>query len=238
MPVNEEASSSERMFRNMKIKELIKKYKHAWILSYLLLYLAWFGFLEKTVTTRFHVVHMAIDDYIPFCEYFIIPYMLWFGYVAVGVVYFFFTNVSDYYKLCGFLFAGMTVFLMVSTIYPNGHYLRPSVFADDNIFTDMVQWLYSTDTATNLFPSIHVYNSIGIHIAVSRSEKLRRYKWIQLASGTLMVSIILSTMFLKQHSVFDVITAIILAVVVYSLVYGREWQQNRRKVYQGQLQKI
>lgn len=220
------------------MKEWLKKYKHAWILSYLIFYLIWFALLENTVTTRFHVVHMAIDDYIPFCEYFIIPYLLWFGYVAAAIIYFFFNNVSDYYKLCCFLFVGMTIFLVVSTVYPNGHYLRPSVFRDDNIFTMLVQWLYATDTSTNLFPSIHVYNSIGVHIAVSRSEKLRQYKWVQIGSGVLMVSIVLSTMFLKQHSVFDVITGCIMAVIMYSLVYGRELQQNRRKVYQGELQKI
>ncbi len=220
------------------MKELLKKYKHAWILSYFIIYLAWFAFLEKTVTGRFHVVHMALDDYIPFCEYFIIPYLLWFAYIAVTVVYLFFTNVQDYYKLCCFLFVGMTVFLIVSTIYPNGHYLRPSVFRENNVFTMLVQWLYSADTATNLFPSIHVYNSLGVHMAISRNEKLRKYKWIQNGSWVLMISIILSTMFLKQHSVFDVITAIIMAAIMYSLVYGKELQKNHRKVFQRQLQKI
>lgn len=220
------------------MKEFFKKYRHAWILSYFILYLAWFAFLENTVTTRFHVVHMAIDDYIPFCEYFVIPYLLWFAYVAAGVLYFLFTDVSDYYRLCSFLFIGMTVFLVVSTFYPNGHYLRPSVFANDNIFTGMVQALYATDTATNLFPSIHVYNSIGVHIAVAKSERLSHYKWVRPISGILMVSIILSTMFLKQHSVFDVITAFLMAIAVYYVVYGRELQQNRRKVFRGQLQKI
>lgn len=53
-----------------------------------------------------------------------------------------------------------------------------------------------------------------------------------------MASIVCSTMFLKQHSVFDVLTAFLMAGVLYTVVYGREWQQNRRKGYQGQLQKI
>lgn len=220
------------------MKAFLKKYKHALILTYLPIYLAWFAFLEKTVTSRFHVVHMAVDDYIPFVEYFIVPYLLWFLYVAVAIVYFFFTDVSDYYKLCCFLFVGMTIFLIISTLYPNGHYLRPSVFEHDNIFTSLVQWLYATDTSTNLFPSIHVYNSIGVHLAVARSEKLRQHKWIQIASAVLMMSIVLATMFLKQHSVFDVITAFLTAAVMYSLVYGRELQHNRKNVFRRELQKI
>lgn len=220
------------------MKAFINKYKHAWILLYFPIYLLWFAYLEQTVTRRFHVVHMAIDDYIPFIEYFIVPYLLWFAYVAVAVLYFFFTNVSDYYKLCCVLFTGMTVFLIVSTVYPNGHYLRPSVFANESIFTRLVQWLYATDTSTNLFPSIHVYNSMAVHMAVTKSEKLRQYKCVQIGSAVLMVSIVLATMFLKQHSVFDVITGCILAGIMYTVVYGREWQNNRRKVYERELQKI
>lgn len=215
----------------MMIKDLIKKYKHAWILSYGLIYILWFTYLEKTVTDEFHVIYMALDDWIPFCEYFIIPYMLWFVYVAVGIIYFFFTDVKGYYKLCGVLFTGMTIFLIVSTVYPNGHLLRPEVYPNDNIFTQMVQWLHGTDTATNILPSIHVYNSLAVHMAVAKSEKLRQYKWVQVTSLVLAVSIVLSTMFLKQHSVWDVITAGVLAVVMYAVVYGRVLQRDRKKAW-------
>ena len=75
-----------------KVNEFIAKYKHGLLLLYFLIYLPWFGYLEENVTTHFHVIHVALDDKIPFCEYFIIPYMLWFAYVAWGVAYFFFKN--------------------------------------------------------------------------------------------------------------------------------------------------
>lgn len=187
---------------------------------YWLIYLPWFGHLEKTVTTHFHVIHVALDDYIPFCEYFIIPYFLWFAYVAWGIAYFYIKNKDEYFKLCTVLFTGMTIFLIVSTIYPNGHYLRPASFERTNIFTEAVKWLYMTDTATNLFPSIHVYNSIAINMAVFHSENFKKNWFVRILSSVLMVSIILSTMFLKQHSVFDVVTGIVLAVFMYSIVYG------------------
>lgn len=198
----------------------IEKNKHGLLLLYFLIYLPWFGHLEKTVTTHFHVIHVALDDYIPFCEYFIIPYFLWFGYVAWGLGYFFLKNKNDYFKLCTVLFTGMTIFLVVSTIYPNGHYLRPTEFERSNIFVHMVKWLYATDTATNLFPSIHVYNSIAVNMAVWHSYNFKKNKAVRFGSAALMISIILSTMFLKQHSVFDVATGIILAVFMYTLVYS------------------
>ena len=190
---------------------------------YFLIYLPWFGYLEENVTTHFHVIHVALDDKIPFCEYFIIPYMLWFAYVAFGIAYFFFKNKNEYYKLCAFLFTGMTIFLVISTVYPNGHYLRPTTFERDNIFVQAVQWLYSTDTPTNLFPSIHVYNSLGINMAVWHSENFKKNKPVRYGSAILCISIILSTMFLKQHSVFDVVTGVVLAAFMFSLVYARSW---------------
>lgn len=221
-----------------RLKDLLYRYRHGWILSYMLIYLVWFAYLERTVTRRFHVIHMAVDDYIPFVELFIVPYLLWFGYVAVAIVYFFFKDVQDYYKLCIFLFVGMTVFLVVSTVYPNGHYLRPRVFERDNIFVDMVKALQMVDTPTNLFPSIHVYNSIGVHISVMQSQRLKEKKWIRRISFVLMLSIIAATMFLKQHSVFDVITGCVMGAVMYTLVYGIDYQTSRKRVYERQYREI
>lgn len=206
-----------------KWRILYEKYRHAIpLLIYGVIYLIWFAYLERTVTKHYHVIHMKLDDHIPFCEYFVVPYFLWFIYVSAVVIFLFFKNKDDYYRNILFLFTGMTVFLIISTIYPNGHHLRPYTMPRDNFFSHWVSWLYRTDTATNLFPSIHVYNSIGAHLAVRRCRQLEKYKWIQIGSFVLGVSIILSTMFLKQHSVFDVCTAFALAGVMYVVVYRRD----------------
>ena len=170
---------------------------------------------------------MDIDDYIPFCEFFIVPYLLWFVYIAVVIVYMGFAGKKEYFRMCAFLFTGMTLFLIVSTIFPNGHLLRPTSFERDNVFTHLVAMLYSTDTATNLFPSIHVYNSIGVHLAIAHSDKTKDHTLIRLASGILMLSIILATVFLKQHSVFDVLTAFLVALVVYYMVYVYSWERAK-----------
>lgn len=218
------------------MKNFIKKYKHAWILSYGLIYLPWFIYLEKTVTTNYHVMHVALDDYIPFNEYFIVPYLLWFLYVAGAIGYFFFTSKEDFYRLCTFLFTGMTISLIICTFFHNGTDFRPVVDPEKNIFTKVVAMIYSTDTCTNVFPSIHVYNSIGTHIAIYKSETLRKYRWLQIGSFILMISICLATVFLKQHSIVDGIGSVVMAVVMYSMVYSTadasETQEKpvRRKV--------
>lgn len=222
----------------VKIQTFLEKYKHLRWQIYWLIYLPWFAYLEQTVTKRFHVIHMAIDDYIPFCEYFIIPYLLWFAYIAVGIGYFALKNKKEYYNLCKILFFGMTVFLIVSTLCPNGHYLRPKTFDRDNIFVDMVRTLYAADTSTNLFPSIHVYNSIAVNAVIWHCEDFKQKPLVRYGSGILMVSIILATMFLKQHSVFDVVTGILLAACTIRFIYRVQPELSMREKFVQRLRRI
>lgn len=204
-------------------KKLFEKYKHGWVALYAFIYIPWFLYLENTVTTDYNLIHVGLDDKIPFIEYFIIPYLLWFAYIAAAIGYFFlFAEKSDFYRLIILLFSGMTLFLIISTVYPNGLNLRPDTFTRDNIFVDMVKNLYRADTPTNVLPSIHVYNSIGVYLAIAHNKKLRKYRLLQIGSFTLTVSIVLSTMFLKQHSVVDVIGGCVMVGIIYSIVYRSE----------------
>jgi len=202
------------------VKKIISKYGHALpLLIYGIIYMSWFAHLEQTVTKNYRVIHMNIDDYIPFVEVFVVPYFLWFAYVAAVIMFFFFKGKDDYFRTCIFLFTGMTIFLIISTLWPNGHHLRPFVMPRDNIFTQIIKALYKTDTATNLWPSIHVYNSIGCHLAIAKSDYFKSKPITRAASFVLATSIVLSTMFIKQHSVFDVLTAFGLAAIMYVVVY-------------------
>lgn len=209
------------------MKQLFSKYKHAWILLYFPLYMVWFSYLERTVTTQFHAVHIPLDDYIPFNEWFIIPYYIWFIYVVAVVAYLFFMDKKEYYRCTAFLFIGMTICLIIYTIWPNGQLLRPDLAAlgRDNIATRIVSGLYQTDTSTNVCPSIHAFNSIACSIAIFHSRKLNRKTWLKAGSVILSTLICLSTVFLKQHSAFDVMCAIVLAVVMYLFVYVPDYSK-------------
>lgn len=203
------------------IKTLFNKYKHGVILLYFIIYMIWFTILERNVTTDFTPVYSRLDDVIPFLEVFIIPYLIWFGYIFITVAFLFLTSKKDFLKCCAFLFIGMTICLIIYTVWPNGHTLRVDLdtLGRSNIFTKMTGFIYSIDTATNVFPSIHVYNSIGAMIAIHRSERLRHIKWLQVLTFVITVLICMSTVFLKQHSILDVFGGIILSVIMYTIVY-------------------
>lgn len=211
------------------MKAFFYKYRHALVLLYAFIYMPWFIWLESRANLPYHVIHVPTDDWIPFLEGFIVPYLLWFVYVPAVFIYLFFQleNKREFYQYCIFLFTGMTLFLIISTLYPNGHLLRPASFTRHNIFTYAVSLLYRADTATNIFPSLHVYNSIAAHYAIANNEKLGKNIWIRGGSFLLMVSIILATMFLKQHSMLDVIAGILLGIVMEQLVYHTDFASLR-----------
>lgn len=212
------------------MKNLLKKYGHIWALGYGFIYLPWFLYLERTVVRDYTVMHVKLDDYIPFNEYFIVPYLLWFVYVTGAVLCFFFTSKQEYYRLCTFLFTGMTVSLLICTFFPNGTDLRVEVDPGKNFCCYLVSLIHAADTSTNVFPSIHVYNSLGVHAAIMKSTVLQGRTGLRRVSFVLMVAICLSTMFLKQHSAIDVMGAMVLAYMVYSLVYGEDYAGSRKPV--------
>ncbi len=205
-----------------KVKALFHKYKHAWVFLYFFIYMPWFTYLEKRESgVKHYLIHSPLDDYIPFVEYFIVPYLLWFIFMVVMVLYFFFTSKKEFYDLFLFLVLGMTAFLIISTVFPNGLALRPTTFARVNIFVDLVKRLYATDTPTNVLPSIHVFNSVAIAIAARRSASLKQHPVWRRGSYVIAALIVMSTMFLKQHSVTDVIAAFVMIAILYQIIYAR-----------------
>ncbi|HIR26018.1 MAG TPA: phosphatase PAP2 family protein [Candidatus Egerieimonas faecigallinarum] len=219
------SSGSDILKLSYYIKRLIP------VLLYGIFYLACFFYLEHRNVRSYYIIHTKIDELIPFCEYFIIPYVMWFFYIFITVAYFLLQkdNSAEYYRLIFSLGLGMTVFLLISWIFPNGQDLRPLEFPRDNIFTDMIRILYRGDTSTNIFPSIHVFNSTACCLAVCTSEKLKRRKAVRWSISALTVLIILSTMFLKQHSVLDVICALALNYGAYALFYRPHFASYRAK---------
>ena len=210
-----------------KIKHLIGKYGHIWTVSYIFIYMPWFFWLEQR-TVPYTVVYSSLDKMIPFSEYFIIPYLLWFLYIPAVFIYFFFKSKEEFYNISKYMFIGMSIALLICTIWPNGQELRLDLNGHDNIFAKIVSWIYTTDTNTNVFPSIHVFNSIGAFVAIAKSQIIPKKHWVRYGAFILTVLICMSTVMLKQHSILDVVGGIGLSIVMYILVYGLDMVSARR----------
>lgn len=166
------------------------------------------------------MVYSRWDSVIPICEYFVIPYFSWFVYMLFTFIYFLFCckDHQESKKYIASFCIGMSIFLLVSYIYPNGHNLRPEL-TGDSIFIKIVELLHWIDTPTNVLPSMHVYVTVACSIALLRQEALCSRKGFKMCVWVWSILIILSTLFLKQHSVVDVIYALLLNMVCYIGIY-------------------
>lgn len=217
------------------MKTFLFKYRQCWVLLYFLIYLPWFWLLEQRDTSQCTIVQLRIDHMIPFCEYFIVPYLLWFFYVAISITYLLFTLPRrEFYQFAGVLFGGMTVCLVIYTLFFTGLNLRPPIDPDKNFFTQLVAQLWAVDTSTNVCPSIHVFATMAVQSALTQSKLNLRHPLLYSGSTVLSVLIVLSTMFLKQHSVLDVVCAFLLVWTMHRLIYGVSpiYVPNRRLTYQ------
>lgn len=202
------------------MKKLFKKYGHALLILYAFIYMPCFSYLESHVIDDYHLIHSPIDDLIPFCEFFIVPYLLWFFLIAASCIFFFFKSQEECIRMGVYMILGMSSALIIYYVYPNGlGEFRPTEM-DDNIFSKMVAVLYSHDTSTNVLPSLHVYNTVVICIAFLKSKVIGVHeRLVKILILILGFFICLSTVFLKQHSIYDVIAAFIMAAVFYPVAY-------------------
>lgn len=195
--------------------------------SHLKLLLGWAGYVIFYILTENLIpeevctpVHCFADDLIPFCEWFIIPYVLWYGLIAGSLGYFLLYNVENFKKLQIYLIITQIVAIAVYIVFPNRQDLRPAVFPRENGLTQMVRMIYSIDTNTGVCPSLHVAFSVAI-----ASTWLRENGVTALWKGfiiLLAVLICISVAFVKQHSVLDILAAVPVCLLAEWLVFFRK----------------
>ena len=160
-------------------------------------YFTVFSALQKYIRPRV-IIECALDAYIPFVKWAIIPYVMWFVWVPLIILLFFFRSREDFWRLSFVLFTGLTFCLLVYLILPNGLALRQVVYGDD-LLSQIVRNLYRIDPPANVCPSIHVFNSLAINASVHHSKLFQDKPWFRRANLILAVSICLSTVLLKQR---------------------------------------
>lgn len=215
-------------YRDFRFSKLnTEKFAHVKLLLYWLFYGVMFFFVERIGTNRdWNIMYCSLDDYIPFCEVFLIPYLFWFVFLVGMILYTFFFEVPAFKKLMWYIIVTYTFTIIIYLIYPTAQELRPEVFPRDNVFTRFLEWFYTFDTNTNVNPSLHVIGSFAVMYAAWHSERFSSRGWKAAFTVTaLLISI--STVFVKQHSIIDVISGVLVCMFFYPFVYKRKPQQKQ-----------
>ena len=218
--------SKGRLFRIMSNQKhifpklgTVDNYRHLWMLSVWVVYLILYLVAEHVIVSDYHVMHIPLDEKIPFCEWMIIPYCLWHPFLVVMSAYLMLWDAESFKRFMAFIGLGFIPVIIFDMIFPNGQDLRPAVFEHTNIATRLVAQIYAADTNTNVFPSMHVIGSAALAAAAIYTPSLRKrhLHWIMIPLGVL---ISVSTVFVKQHSCLDLFGAIPYSALIWWLVYG------------------
>lgn len=214
-----------RTFRLRRLNE--PQFAHLKLLGGWIVYFIMYFLTENLIPLEScHVIHGRLDDVIPFCEYFVIPYVFWYLLIVISLGYFALYDIPSFRRLSIFIMTTQAVAMLIYILYPNRQDLRPAEFVRDNLCTKVVGWLYAFDTSSNVCPSLHVAYSIGIASAWLKLRDVSRgWKAFVLASVCL---ICISVAFVKQHSVVDIYAALPVCLLAEAVAFGPYWRDKWR----------
>jgi PAP2 superfamily. len=200
--------------------------KHGWIAVIIMIFVNIMVYNGSRVLTRawdHYNMTSSIDKSIPFIKEFVIvyipiAYLQW----LLGFYY----AARENKMICARIFAAeilaklmcLACFLLIPTTM-----MRADVQGGD-LLSRSVYYVYRLDSADNLFPSIHCLESYILMRTVLWLEKAP--KWYKLVTVPAGLLVMLSTVFMKQHVIVDVIAAI---VVVEIGIFAAKKIYRRRK---------
>ena len=193
----------------------------AFLFLFFAIYLLLFFHLESLQREPMLILHSSLDDLIPFSRFAVLPYCLWFPEIAFTLAYFLFKcNRKEFWRMAAPLCFGMMSTLIFYCFVATEITLRPQDPTENDIFAFAVKMVHMADNPTNVCPSIHVLVCVIFNHAWIRYAKQNEKAWIAIASMLLNIAIIASTLFLKQHSIIDVIAGLAYAYVIEAAAHS------------------
>jgi len=217
-------------YRHFRLKRINQpEFRHLKLLIFWPIYLILFQYVERLFPAQhYYSVHCALDDLIPFHEIFLIPYVLWFVELIYMTFHTMLYNIDLFKRYMKCIIITYLAATFIHMVWPNCQDLRPEVLPRDNILSSCVSLIYVFDTNTNVCPSIHVLGSLCVWFAAIHLEKFRSAGW-RAFWGILTILICLSTVFMKQHSVLDIVAALPIAWIAYRICFPpRKKNKSRR----------
>ena len=108
-----------------------------------------FTYAEKFFpAAHYFSMHCRLDDLIPFCEWFVIPYVIWFPFVGSMVFYTLLRDAAAFRRLMRFIILTYSAALLVFFLFATCQYLRPALLFRGNPLVRLVASIYANDTNT------------------------------------------------------------------------------------------
>ena len=182
--------------------------------------------IVKLFQCNLHSVNIYFDDKIPFLSFFVIFYVVWYALlilVPVMLYYKDYSKIREYayvYCICGII-STIIFFIFPTTV-------TRAIVEETNISNKVVKYIYTLDNPPlNCFPSLHALESMLWIFYVGFNNKFS--KKTRFIITIICFGIILSTLFIKQHALVDIIGAFLVLVIGYNI--SKLLLNNRVKKY-------
>ncbi len=207
-------------FRLSRMNE--PRFRHVWLLAGWIFYFAMYFITENLIpASSCTPIHCALDDMIPFNEFFVIFYAGWYLLVFGSLAWYFFTDPKKFSRLQIFIIVTQVIAMTCYVLWPSRQDLRPEVFPRQNLLTALIAFIYSFDTSTGVCPSLHVAYSMGILSVCLKDETIS--KGVKAVLVFFVIMICLAVCFVKQHSALDVLAALPVSLAAEIVTYGKDY---------------
>ena len=210
-------------YRGFSLKKLHEpRFSHLKLLGGWIVYFCLYFITENLIPAeKCAPIHCALDDLIPFNEWFAVFYVGWYALVFGTLLYTLLFDVPRFKKVQTFIMITQAVAMVCYLLWPSRQDLRPEVFPRENFLTSVMAFIYAFDTSTGVCPSLHAAYSLGILSVGLKNETLP--SWAKAALSFFVFMVCLAVCFVKQHSALDVLAALPVCLLAEALVYGKDY---------------
>ena len=192
-----------------------KNFKVLILILLLVLYETFMYLITKLTPMDVNLIGNYLDNKIPFVSQFVYAYISWYAMLFIIPYIFYKKNVNSFNKYYIVILLCITLVSFIYMFYPTT--INRADILLSGISGKLVNLIYKIDTPVlNCFPSMHCLVSF-VFIYISLCDK-NISKYLRIFIVLWSVLVILSTLFIKQHVLVDVISAFVLSILVYKLV--------------------
>lgn len=161
-----------------------------------------------------YILVTVFDKSIPFKQLFVVPYIAWFGLIFIALIWFMYRDFKLYIFSIISIILGLIISFIIFSLFQTT-VPRPEILGED-IFSQLTKFIYTIDNPFNAFPSIHVLTSYIVFLGCQQTKG--HFPKISLVIQGVVILVILATLFLKQHTLLDVLGGLMLGGSLFKAV--------------------
>lgn len=207
--------------KNIKIKTVI-------IIIATIVFQSLIYFITKIYQGKPYLLQSSLDDAIPFISWFIYFYILWYIMLFFVPLIIYVKSKDVFYKYMAMYLISVVICGIVFLLFPTT-INRYEVIGGD--FTSkLVRLIYKMDIPpVNCLPSIHCLVAMLFMYGIAKvnvKNEVKALVWV------ISICIIISTLFVKQHVVYDVIASFIVVCLTLLITKKVPLWQKLKKIFE------